>query len=345
MDDLRPLSHGIITPLFVIGTLTILMRCYVRAFTMRAFHWDDWAMAAMLFFNCVQQGILYFFLEFGAGLHIQKIMETHPEWIPILLKGLLAEEFWYIWMQFAIKICFLLFYFRLSNHISFRRALWAIIAFHVVTTVVIWLLYGLQCRPLAAFYEPENYPGVKCLDTNVTYFVPYTLNMTTDLLILVLPLPVIWTLQMSVQRRLGVIAVLTTGGSAVLTSGLRAIILFEFATSPDFTWSLGKMVIISNVEMQVGIVAANMPALKAFYTCWRDNKLGPGQGVSTGLSGASPGSKGSQNGMELQGGLSGSRDRGKVKTPGLTVLSANESEEKLFQGQRSGFKRIHEERM
>ncbi|KAM0199738.1 hypothetical protein ACHAPQ_011885 [Fusarium lateritium] len=169
--------------------------------------------------------------------------------------------------------------------------------------------------------------------------------MTTDLLILVLPLPVVWTLQMSVQRRLGVIAVLTTGGSAVLTSGLRAIILFEFATSPDFTWSLGKMVIISNVEMQVGIVAANMPALKAFYTCWRDSKLGPGKGVSTGLSGASPGSKSSQNGMELQSGLSGSKDRGKVKTPGLTVLSATESEEKLFQGQRSGFKRICEDRM
>ncbi|RSL60766.1 hypothetical protein CEP54_006575 [Fusarium duplospermum] len=310
---------------------------------MRSFYWDDWAMTAMLVFNGIQQGLLYFFLEFGAGLHIEEVMKTHPEWIPMLLKGLLAEEFWYIWMQFAIKMCFLLFYFRLSSSTNFRRALWAIIVFHVVTTIVIWLLYGLQCRPIAAFYEPEKYPGVKCLDTNVTYFVPYTLNMTTDLLILILPLPVIWSLQMTVQRRLGVLAVLTTGGSAVLTSGLRAIILYEFATSPDFTWSLGEMVIISNVEMQVAIVAANMPALKAFYTCWRDNKLGPGQGVTKELSGAPQVSKGSQSDMELQSGLSASRTGGRVKTPGLTVFGATESEEKLFQGQKYGFTKIPEE--
>ncbi|UPL02206.1 hypothetical protein LCI18_013140 [Fusarium solani-melongenae] len=268
-----------------------------------------------------------------------------PEYIFRTL-GLLAEEFWYIWMQFAVKICFLLFYFRLSSATNFRRALWAIIIFHVVTTIVIWLLYGLQCRPIAAFYEPEKYPGVKCLDTNVTYFVPYTLNvqnMTTDLLILGLPLPVIWSLQMTVQRRLGVLAVLTTGGSAVLTSGLRAIILYEFATSPDFTWSLGEMVIISNVEMQVAIVAANMPALKAFYTCWRDNKLGPGQGVSKELSGAPQVSKGSQSDMELQSGLSASRAGSRTKTPGLTVLGATESEEKLFQGQKYGFTKIPDE--
>ncbi|KAF5021006.1 hypothetical protein F66182_6937 [Fusarium sp. NRRL 66182] len=331
MDDLRPLSYGVISPLFAIGTASILMRVYVRGVAMRAFYWDDWAMTAMLFFNCIQQGILYFFLQFGGGLHITELMATHPEWISILIKGLLAEEFWYIWMQFVIKICFLLFYFRLSPNLKFRQALWGVVTFHVVTTIVIWLLYGLQCRPLAAFYEPEKYPNVKCLETNVTYFVPYTLNMATDVLILVLPLPVIWSLQMTLHRRLGVLAVITTGGSAVLTSGLRAIILYEFAKSPDFTWSLGKMVIISNVEMQVGIVAANMPALKAFYTCWRDNKLGPGQAASKTLS-APKVSKGSQSDMELQSGLSvtgGSR----TKTPGLSVLGTTESEEKLFDGQ------------
>lgn len=84
---------------------------------------------------------------------------------------------------------------------------------------------------------------------------------------------------MTVRRRLTIIAVLTTGGSAVMVSGLRAIILFKFGSSPDFTWTLAEMVIISNVEMQVAIVAANMSSLKAFYVLWRKHQLGPGQGV------------------------------------------------------------------
>ncbi|RFU23570.1 hypothetical protein B7463_g12768, partial [Scytalidium lignicola] len=206
MQDLRPLSYAVISILYVLGTVTIAMRIYVRGFTMRAFGLDDWAMTAMLVFNSCQQALLYYFLQFGGGLHITQVMTEHPEWLPLLLKGLLAEEFWYIWMQFSVKMCFLLFYFRLSKASQFRMALWGVIGFHIATTVVIWLLYGLQCRPLAAFYDPASYPGVKCLSTDVTYFVPYSLNMTTDLLILFLPLPVVWNLKMTLKRRLAVLA-------------------------------------------------------------------------------------------------------------------------------------------
>lgn len=48
MNDLRPLSHAVISPLFVIASITISMRIYIRGFTMKAFGWDDWAMASML---------------------------------------------------------------------------------------------------------------------------------------------------------------------------------------------------------------------------------------------------------------------------------------------------------
>ncbi|KAL6697077.1 hypothetical protein J3F84DRAFT_367953 [Trichoderma pleuroticola] len=90
---------------------------------------------------------------------------------------------------------------------------------------------------------------------------------------------------MSLRRRVAVLVVLTTSGSAVLIGGLRAIILIEFSKSPDFTYSLGKMVIISSAEMSIGIIATNMPALKAFWSCWRQNKLGVGK--ATDLTGSS----------------------------------------------------------
>lgn len=48
MKDLRALAHGVISPLYIIATVTIVMRIYVRGFGMRAFGWDDWAMASVL---------------------------------------------------------------------------------------------------------------------------------------------------------------------------------------------------------------------------------------------------------------------------------------------------------
>lgn len=164
--------------------------------------------------------------------------------------------------------------------------------------------------------------------------------MVTDVAILVLPLPVIWQLQMSMKRRLGVLVVITTGGSAVLVGALRAIILAEFGSSPDFTWSLGKMVIISNVEMQVAILAANMPALKAFYECWRKGTLLPGSrptGASSyavnnsGGDGSGAGLSGRRGDMEMNSGLRSGAKRSASTDP--MALTMTESEEKLFETQ------------
>lgn len=176
-------------------------------------------------------------------------------------------------------MCFLLFYYRLTDRTGFRRWLWAILGFHIVTTVVIAFLIGLQAIPLAAVYEPQNYPDAARIDLSVILFVPFALTLATDIFILVLPLPIVLSLQMSPKRRMTVLAVVTTGGSAVVVCGLRGIILVEAATAPDFTFTLGKLLVMLNAELQVAIIAANMPALKAFYTFWRQQRLGPGQGI------------------------------------------------------------------
>ncbi|PCD20118.1 hypothetical protein FGRA07_11786 [Fusarium graminearum] len=278
MNDMRPLSYGIITTLFSIAMVTIPMRIWVRKIALQAFSWDDWMMTSMVIFFPIQQALLYFFLDKGAGEHMEVVMTTRPEVMTDLLMGLLVEEFYYVLMQFGVKLCFLLFFFRLSNRRRFRIALWSVIAFHVGSTIGIWLLYALQCQPLKAFYHPELYPNVKCISNSITYFVPYFLNLFVDFCIFFLPLPTIFTLKMSIKRKLAVSAVITAGGSAVLCCVLRVIVLHEFAESTDFTWALGKMVIISAIEIDMGIIAANMPAIKAFYRCWRQDKLGPGQG-------------------------------------------------------------------
>ncbi|KAL7782340.1 hypothetical protein V8C43DRAFT_296088 [Trichoderma afarasin] len=332
MEDLRPLSYIIISLLYILAMITIAMRIWVRGYSMKSFGWDDWAMASLLIFFSFQQALLYFFLEFGAGMHITQVMQDHPEWMTILLKGLLLEEYWYVFMQFAVKMCFLLFFFRLSETQLFLQFLWAIIGFHMLSTIAIWLLYSLQCRPLKAFYAPELYPDAKCLSTTITYFVPYSLNLFVDVCILFLPLPTIWTLQMSLKRRLAVLVVLTTGGSAVLIGGLRAIILIEFSKSPDFTYSLGKMVIISSAEMSIGIIAANMPALKAFWSCWRQNKLGVGKATDlTGSNSAAvDNSKAAYKGaIEMNSNGTSAKNDTKINKSYTDGLPPTESEEQL----------------
>lgn len=79
---------------------------------------------------------------------------------------------------------------------------------------------------------------------------------------------------MPVKHRLQIIAVVCFGGSAVLVCALRIIVVLEFIAEPDnTTYVLAKLVIMTCIELQVAIITANMPAVKAMWTLWRTGKL------------------------------------------------------------------------
>ncbi|KAF9639898.1 putative integral membrane protein [Lasiodiplodia theobromae] len=272
LSTLQPLCYWTITPLFAIATITTVARTYIRLF-IKSFGLDDWASITLLFFNAGLQAILYVFLKYGAGLHIVKVQTEHPDYITRLLKGLFAIEIYYIWMHFYLKMGFLLFYMRLSHVPSFRILIYMTMVGNALCTVGIWLLYCLQCIPLEAFWNPAKYPDTICLNSSVTYFVPYSLMLSLDIVIFIIPIHTVWKLQMTLRRKLQVLSVICTGGAAVLVSALRLVVLLEFSRSPDFTWTLGKMIIISSFEINVAIIASNMPSMKALWTSWRDGTL------------------------------------------------------------------------
>ena len=118
----------------------------------------------------------------------------------------------------------------------------------------------------------------------------------------------------------------------MLCGGLPAATLVEFSESPDFAWALGKMVIISAVEIDMGIIAANMPAIKAFYKCWRQGKLGSGQGKYLENSSSGQASAGSRcAALELSSIAPQSKTGATVHVGPMERLPSTESEEKLWE--------------
>ena len=89
---------------------------------------------------------------------------------------------------------------------------------------------------------------------------------------------------MSLKRRLQVLAVVTTGGSSVVVSCLRLIIIHRFTITDDILWEMGHICTVSAAEMEVAIVAANMPGISAFYKAWRGGTLSGSSRSATGPS-------------------------------------------------------------
>ncbi|RAO73352.1 uncharacterized protein BHQ10_009364 [Talaromyces amestolkiae] len=333
LNTLQPAALGISTVFWTLSTATIVLRLWSRLFIIKSFGWDDALMSAILVFNIGQQGLFYTFVHFGGGLHYGSVPLAH---LALLPKLLFVEEIYYIWMHFIIKMSFLLFYLRLSNTWRFTLSIYGAMGIVMASTIAIWLIYCLQCIPLPAFWDPTAYPGAKCLSTKITYYVVVALCIFGDLLILILPIQPLWHMQASLRRRLTLIGVITFGGMSPLVSFLRIIVLHEFEVSPDFTWTLGKMVIVSAIELDVAIIASNAASMKAIWVKY----LGKNPFSSTGDQGPSSypkqksnelvnlpyNSRAKRSGHTHVASIDGNGSRGRKE------LWENDSEEELFQG-------------
>jgi hypothetical protein len=115
-------------------------------------------------------------------------MTTNPEWLVNLtyvrfltfylftfaesFQALFAEEIYYIWMHWVIKMSFLLFYLRFATHKTFKSLVYGTMGLNTIFAVITWLLYIFQCVPLDAYFHPAAHPTVKCLDRSALAYVP-----------------------------------------------------------------------------------------------------------------------------------------------------------------------------
>ena len=110
----------------------------------------------------------------------------------------------------AIRISIVHFYvtvFR-SNKVFLRFA-YAVMAFVVAFFVAIIISDFLTCRPLSKVWNPLE-PGV-CENPRASLIALSSFNMVTDLIIIVLPMPMIWGLQMPTWRKLELTIIFALG--------------------------------------------------------------------------------------------------------------------------------------
>lgn len=116
----------------------------------------------------------------------------------------------YLVSLLGYKVAILLLYLRLFQvDKEFKYATWVVLFFVVgYLAANIWShLFG--CSPISKFWHPTS-PG-HCLDLVKAATGYASLNVASDFIIFVLPLPVIWQLQLSPKEKIGVSLIFTMG--------------------------------------------------------------------------------------------------------------------------------------
>lgn len=82
------------------------------------------------------------------------------------------------------------------------------------------------CGPIPRYWLGEQVPGT-CLDQTAALIADSVISVVSDLIILILPLPLTWSLQMSRNRKLRVIGLLGAGGLATGFSLYRLVMVLQ----------------------------------------------------------------------------------------------------------------------
>lgn len=202
----------------------------------------------------------------------------------------------------ATKSSILIFYLNLARSDKIFR--WTAIGTLIIVNVAgsaLALLNIFQCRPLSILFDTPKPAYAHCTDIVTLYLSSAPVNIITDLIILLLPMPVLKGMHLPRKQKIILFITFGFGIFVAVVDVVRISYLQEAAVTrlkelggitgessrnqqeSDFSWYASYTFMWSAVEVNVGIMCACVPALKPLVARFMPNII-----RDKGVSGPSP---------------------------------------------------------
>ncbi|KAJ5747305.1 uncharacterized protein N7511_009001 [Penicillium nucicola] len=243
--------------LTAISTVIVAMRFYARLGLMKITGREDWAILISLVSALVYLGLVAAQYHYGMGIH-SDLLSRHV--LQQQLKCLWAAIPFYNASLAFTKFSILFQYLRIFPGRSFRLACYIMMA--IVATYSTWAIISgfVNCVPVAKFWN-HDIPGT-CLTFETVWFFNASMNIATDISLLLLPMPLLSKLQLPRTQKLALMGVFAMGILVVITSILRLSSLREVAKSTDTSYSNVAAAYWTAAECNVAIICSCLPFLR-----------------------------------------------------------------------------------
>lgn len=113
----------------------------------------------------------------------------------------------------STKIAILLLYKALFGiKRSFRYLCYGMMVIVTSYSVIFFFILAFNCNPVRATWHVVTFEGpAKCFPATTVQFVIGGFNIATDLVILIMPIPIILQLQLDSKRKIGLLVIFSTG--------------------------------------------------------------------------------------------------------------------------------------
>ncbi|KAH9837413.1 Prolyl 3,4-dihydroxylase ofd1 [Teratosphaeria destructans] len=251
-------DYIIVGVFLALSTLATLLRGYAIVILKRKGGWDD---GLMLLGFLTDVGLAATLVS--SNVQFRKPLSLH--WVHENLLLAWIYQFFSITALFLVKlsICVLLLRIKLDLWKAFRwtaGVVMGLIIAHWVCSIVIW---GVQCIPISKFWSPEQ--AGQCISLTQWALSVNSITLATDIMVLALPIPLVWLLNVPVRRRLQVIALLSAGSVSIIAGCLRLYYLTRYAEKKGpLVVNIHRADMWAFIEVNLAILCGSAYAFQAF---------------------------------------------------------------------------------
>ncbi|PSR89050.1 hypothetical protein BD289DRAFT_366386 [Coniella lustricola] len=269
--------------LMFMSTVATALRIYCRGWIIKAFGMDDWLAVGSQILFIVFCSYEITGVKYGTGQHNA---DLPADSVPQAMHMWWTCEPLYVLTNMMIKASIAIFLMRICVHRMHTLVIWITIGVTELYSLFFFLLFVLQCRPTSLFWlrYSDNAPDGTCLDASVVSdcFYGYSaISCWTDWTYSILPIFLVWNLQMSKRIKVSVVLILAAGVIASSATIVRFPYLHTLTEVDDFLFATADVAIWSTVETGIGITASAVatlrPLLRSFFG---EGSSAPGNGTS-----------------------------------------------------------------
>ncbi|KAF2713130.1 hypothetical protein K504DRAFT_369566 [Pleomassaria siparia CBS 279.74] len=248
MDFTRNLAE--IWTLYVIGSFMIFMRafCRTRMVGIRGYKADDYLVWVTWAVYTEVSVIAHVFIIKAKGLHTSLLSPADRENLPlsdyhaweygtqVFIVGLTS----YAVIVWTLKFNMLFFYRRVVKGLWIERFVVPVMCFVGVGAVIVILVLTCTCVPFRKMWQILPDPGEKCVpQSKAIFYTMLSLNLTTDMFIMLIPLPILRSMNAGIFRRLGLTFLFSLGIFCMVAAILRVLFIFKLNQSGiSAMWSI-----------------------------------------------------------------------------------------------------------
>ncbi|KAK5095669.1 hypothetical protein LTS08_008063 [Lithohypha guttulata] len=277
-----PVTFSVTVAMCVLATVFVAARFFTRIYIVRSVKKDDWWILAAWLCALAFSIAICIGVSDGLGVHWDDIQSgTRDDF----RRAQYAYSILYNPCLMLTKTSIIVFYLSVMSKDAdpiFKWCDWITLAVVNIAGLALTCLNIFQCRPIPAGYLYPTPEDASCTDIVTLYLSSAPVNIITDLALLLLPMPILTGLRLPRKQKIILICTFSAGIFVVVVDIVRIAYLQNasldrFTTidtgggtqriveTSDFSWDASLSFMWSAIEVNIGIICACVPSLKALF--------------------------------------------------------------------------------